>query len=424
MFRIIRPICLALASTWALNSAAITLKQAERLAIDRDSMTSALLHEAEAASARSVYASQLQDPQVDVMVSNLPVDTLSFSQEPMTQFRVGVVQKIPRGKSLEIKRNRALSQKSILAAMVQDRRLQIVRDVRLEWFEIQYWRHAKEIVQLNRGEFEELLEIVESLYKVGRIDQTDVIRAQIELSQLDDRLIGINEEMATSRARLRRWLGADIGRIEPEPLEVWARLESDPSIKQLEHALLSHPKILLLDNKIMVEELSVSLAKQAYRPSWSLGIAYGVRSGSNVDGSSKSDFLTTSVSFSLPVFNKRRQDKQLQEKTLNKQAAIDHRLNSLYELQRDLHLLLARSERIQARKRLYQQTILGQSNQQFHASLNAYQSNRGDFADVMRASIARLETQLILQRINSHAAALTAQLKYLIAAPFNKEAIR
>ena len=66
------------------------------------------------------FAGALDDPRLGLAILNLPADSFSFDEEPMTQKQISIAQKIPWFGKLDLKSQgatlKALRQKSILDA--------------------------------------------------------------------------------------------------------------------------------------------------------------------------------------------------------------------------------------------------------------------------------------------------------------------
>src|SRR5690606_37673923 len=80
-------------------------------------------------------SSNWPDPVLFAGLQNLPTDTFDFTQEPMTNLRVGVRQMLPQGDSLEIKQSMAQIGRAMQGVEQSMRRLQLTRDAQLAWFE-------------------------------------------------------------------------------------------------------------------------------------------------------------------------------------------------------------------------------------------------------------------------------------------------
>ena len=91
------------------------------------------------------------------------------------------------------------------------------------------------------------------------------------------------------------------------------------------------------------------------------------------------------------------------------------------ELDRDLHSRLrseyARWREYDHRIQLFESRILTQTTDLAHAALSAYQSDTGDFADVMRGYIDNLNAQLDYNRLQVEQAKSYAALANLGGIP-------
>ena len=76
----------------------------------------------------------------------------------------------------------------------------VLAATRIAWLDLYYWSKARELVRESRPFFDDLATITRSLYAVGRRNQQDVLRAELELSRLDDRLIDIERQQLRARA--------------------------------------------------------------------------------------------------------------------------------------------------------------------------------------------------------------------------------
>lgn len=90
------------AARQALVTEVLSLPEAIALAQQHDPWLQGNHHRQRAVEADSVAAGQLPDPQLSLGVANLPVDSLQFNQEPMTQLTVAVSQVFPRGQSRQL----------------------------------------------------------------------------------------------------------------------------------------------------------------------------------------------------------------------------------------------------------------------------------------------------------------------------------
>lgn len=390
---------LIVTSSIALCEGMLTLEQAEQIALIDEPGIMSQQWQAQSLSEQSIADGQLMDPKLQIGLSNMPTDTFEFDQENMTQFKVGIVQQFPSGDTLNIKQQKTQKQSELIQSRISERKLIIIKDIRLTFLEIYYWEQAKKTINKNKRLFSQLVNIVQSMFSVGRNNQQDLIRAQLELSRLDVRLTKITQKVNTQRSKLSRWLGAQKSSL---PLasklpELSIPVLSD-DFETLSQLFYSHPKIQEVDKKMEISRKDIDLAKESYKPGWGLNVSYGYRDN-NPNGMKRSDFLSAGVTIDLPLFTANRQDKKLLAKEHSYQSLKDKRVELLRQLVADLQEEAANEEQLHNRHQLYNNLLLPQAKQQAQASLLAYQSDQGDFADVMRAYIDELNANLDERRI-------------------------
>ncbi len=406
-------LCFALQGSWAQAATAqmLSLKEAESLALRDEPTIERFNASAGAMAERAIAKGQLPDPKLRFGLMNFPTDTFNRTQEPMTQVQLGVQQSFPRGDSLGITARQSVALSAAQRDLAADRTLKALQEVRLSWLELFYWQGAQRIVEQNSGLFSKLVEVTQQQYAVGRHNQQDVIRAQLERSLLDDRLEKIGIQQAESRAVLTRWTGPEAA-TRSLPGE-FPRLPEPPSRALLENALTAHPLIRSDLAKVTAGQEAVSLAREAYKPGWALGVNYGFRGGENFDGSERADFLSAFVTVDLPIFRSKRQDRQLSASQFDLQATRYARDERLRQLQQQLDGHYARWRHLSSRAALFKNTLLAQSRENAQAALLAYQNDVADFATLIRARITELDTQLQALRIRVDRAKAQVRLLYL-----------
>ncbi|NNG12776.1 MAG: hypothetical protein HKM88_05950, partial [Halobacteria archaeon] len=94
-------VLLALSSSSLHAIAALTLAEAEQLALSEDPAVAASRARSQALREDAVASGQLPDPKLKTGLFNLPLDTFDIDQEPTTQLRLGLQQTFPRGATLK-----------------------------------------------------------------------------------------------------------------------------------------------------------------------------------------------------------------------------------------------------------------------------------------------------------------------------------
>ena len=390
---------------------ALSLQEAERLALEKDPGIARFMAQADALTEQAVADGQLPDPKFRLGFLNFPTDSFSRTQEPMTQIQLGIQQAFPRGNSLSVKTRRTKAMSRAQRDRAREQGRLALRELRQSWLEHFYWVDAERIVQSNKGYFTQLVEVTQYQYAVGKQNQQDVLRAQLELSMLDDRLEKIRSQQDKSRAQLSKWVGSTMAN---RPLSsVFPKLASPPAQAVIEADLLEHPLVKVDQAQVKANQENVALAREAYKPGWSLGVYYGFRDGQNPNGDSRTDFFTAMVTVDVPIFHDKRQDRRLAASQYQVQAAMLARDERMRDLKEVLDAQYAEWKRLGERHDLYQHTLLLQAQNNAQAALLAYQNDTGDFASLMRARITELDTRLKALRIRVDRAKTQSRLLYL-----------
>ncbi len=402
---------------FAGNLNALNLKQAEQLAIQSDPSIESFKATSRSFVDESVADNTLPDPKLRLGAVNVPVDTFDLEQEQMTQLKVGIQQNFPRGNSLALKQQQSRFLSRSALAMADDARLKIIRDVRQSYLNLYYEVSAYQIIRETRRLFSELVKITESNYAAGRVNQQDVVLAGLELSRLDDRATKIQAREGTYRASLAQWIG-DLA---------WNTISSEfpelpdlPEKVDLNQLIPQHPLIRAEAAKVDASKQMKQIARQGYKPEWSLLFDYGFRSGNNPDGSERPDFATAMVSIDMPLFTGNRQDKTVassQQKITAARYAKDDRLRQLKQLYDNNYQLW---QRLGEREDLYKNSLLTAAKTNSKVALNAYQSGVSEFNTLMRANITELDVRLENLRIRVNRAIAKAQILY-VAGDFDNE---
>jgi len=375
----------------AQHNIPLTLAEAEDLALDQEPGHAALLARASAFEDHAVAAGQLPDPTMHMGLANYPISSGGFSTEGMTQAQLGFRQSFPSGKSRAFSTRRLESMSLEMSASADARVRDVLMNVRSGWLEIYYWQHAHDIVTESRPFFSDLVSVTRSLYAVGRKTQHDVLRAELELSRLDDRLIEINRRHMQAKAALSEWLGPAANRPVASNRPAWEQL---PAVEVLRTGLLSHPALRAADANVDAQRAGVELAEERKKPGWALDLGYGYRDGNLPNGDPRSDFVSLSVTMDLPFFSKNRQDRSLAAALSERSASEFEKNELLRRLSSQLDSEYAHWQDLTRRIALYESLILGLSENQAQSALLAYQSEVGDFDDVMRGYIDDLNTRL------------------------------
>jgi len=392
------------------NLHALTLNQAEELALRADPLVERFEATSRSFEEESIAVNTLPDPKLRVGAVNVPVDSFDFRQEQMTQVKLGIQQSFPAGDTLELKHEVSKSLSRASLAMADDARSKILRDVRETFFNLHYEISAHQIINETRLLFADLVTITESIYAAGRVSQQDVVLANLELSRLDDRTTKIQAREEGYRAVLAQWIGeiawGDVSKEFPP-------LPDLPEEVDLNRVIPQHPMIRSETAKVEASRKSTDVARQDYKPGWSATLDYGFRSGYNPDGSSRPDFATALVSLDIPLFTGDRQDRTVASGEQKTAAARHSKDDKLRILKRFYEKNYSLWQRLGERELIYKNSLLTSARNNSVTALTAYQSGVSEFNTLMRAEITELDVRLEDLRVRVDRAIAQSKLLYI-----------
>ena len=190
------------------NGEELSLQKVVKTAVINDSWLLGNKYSQEAIEESSIAAGTYSDPKITIGASNLPTDTFDLNQEAMTQLKIGVSQMFPRGNSLEIKKEQLRLQSSQYPYQREDRKGKLTVQISQLWLEAYKNQESINLIEKNRSLFEQLADIAESNYSstLGKTRQQDIVRAQLELTKLEDRLTILKQKKDKAILSLSQWL--------------------------------------------------------------------------------------------------------------------------------------------------------------------------------------------------------------------------
>ncbi|NMM41854.1 TolC family protein [Pseudoalteromonas arctica] len=417
-FAVLKSSFLALMLTTAIpaHSNELSLDEALSYALDNEPWLTASKYQQAAVQAQSLAAGTLPDPVLTLGLMNLPTDGFAFDQEGMTQLKVGVSQMFSRGDSLALKQH-ALAQSAQQYPWLRADRLAQVKTIVIEsWLNAYRAQQSIALIEQDKALFSQLIDITESSYasSVGKTRQQDIIRAQLELTRLEDKLVMLELQFESAKKRLSQWLPITMltqpvsaKRYDVAPLVDFAQLE----FAQLMPLLMAHPAIVAIDKTVAVKQTEVEVAKQGYKPQFGVNMGYGYRDDTPM-GDYRADLFSVGVSVDLPLFTDNRQDQQVNAAIAMAEAVKTQKLIALQKLKGMYFKEFSQLAQLAKRDALYQTKLLPQMAEQAQATLNAYTRDDGDFSEVIRARISELNAKIDALNIEIDQQIIIARLNY------------
>ncbi|MFH2056281.1 MAG: TolC family protein [bacterium] len=356
------------------------------------------------------YEGALPDPVFNYAKFIESVETRVGPQEQ----RFGIMQSIPWFGTLGARKDISLAAADAAYQRFESQRLRLFYQVKSAYYD--YYLVSREL-QITNENFE-LLKFWESVtrtrYKVGLQRHPDVIKAQVELGKLEDRLQSLEELHKPAAAQLRALLHLpEVVQLPmPDTISVAeAELNDDSLIAAIRS---NNPDLLALGQNIEMEAARARLAgKQSY-PNFTVGVDY-IQTGPALNpdmAESGKDPWMVGVGVSLPIWFGKNKARRAEAEARQRSAE--------YALEEQRDQLTAYSVRVlfehddAARKTaLYRDGLVPKAEQSLNASYGAYQAGGADFLSVLDAQRQLLDFQLTVERERVRLAKRAAELEML-----------
>ena len=356
------------------------LASAIRLAVSANPDLSAMEMRIEASRQRAVQSDAFPDPELEVGIKDLPVSSPSLTRDNFTMEMITARQSLPGAGKLAARRASADAATSNEIAQHSVHAVGIAADVAEAFFGIAELDRRLAILERSRDRLRATSASARERYRVGKGAQTDVLRANLETTALDDRAAALSSE--------RRVLAAKFNALQNRPartpVEPVGSLDPLPAIADASAVALEAeekgPALASARATVRRAEEQLRLAQLERRPDWMLSTYYGRRERFE-------DLAGASVSVNLPLAHPRRLEARRAEAEAELSAARADLEAVRNEIRRDVEAAEAELERNVVQERLYRTTILPQAEINYRAAEESYAVGQIDFETYVRAAL-------------------------------------
>ncbi|HHM04743.1 MAG TPA: TolC family protein [Gammaproteobacteria bacterium] len=341
----------------------------------------ALRSRAAALAARPVREGALPEPRLMVNLVNLPLNEPDPGATPMTQLQAGISQVLPYPGKRSLKQAAAEQEAAAAREEVAEERLQLARAVRRSWWEAFYLQRTLEVLRRNDTLLGQFVDIARAKYEVGQGLLQDLSLAEVERAKLREWQLRVQGAQAAARVRLNTLLDRPATTALALPGEVDTTLAPAPSFEVLLVAAERlRPVLHARRHQVDAAQRRLELARKEYYPDFQIAALYGAREG-------RSDMGSVLFSMNLPLRTGTRQDPLREQRGLELRHSQQQLAARRARVAGDIATALARYRQARAQVLEFTGTLLPQARQTVESMLAAYQVNKVDFLNLVRAQI-------------------------------------
>lgn len=317
---------------------------------------------------------------------------------------------------LQLKGNAAAEAARAEKARYDAAKFKLFYQVQEAYYEYYYLARAIAVTQENLSYVQYLESVARTGYSAGIAPYADVVRTQVELGKLEDRLKTLDDQAEPIAARLN----AALNRPSDAPIFWPGKLEEEKASFTPEQLLSwlkeSNPDLKALDFQAAGAKWDIDLAKKEFFPDITLGLQ-GIDTGAAVmkptPPDSGKDAVIASVSINLPIWwDKYRAEER--EAEARYRSFLRERADRENRLVTDVKWAYYKYRDAERKIDLYQSALLPEAKQAFEVSIQGYQTGQVTFVNVVDAIRVLLEFELSYERAFADRAQRLAELEMLV----------
>ncbi len=275
----------------------------------------------------------------------------------------------------------------------------VVEQLKVAYFNLAYLQQTLGVLLRDDKLLGEMEQIAESHYRVGKGNQAEVLKAQLQHTRILHEITMHHREVGQLQAQIKQLLGRaqDSPDILTEPLRERALPAGSADLIQ---GLRQHnPEIAFRQQLAKSGDKQVELAQKEFRPDFGLQYMY-----QNTDRKFRDYYMLT---FTVTLPNRGRRQAELA-------AAAEHQKTAVSELDAEIQRRLAevQSQYVVAQTsgeqlRIYREGLIPQAEATYRAALAAYQANRENFETLISSFRDLLDFEEQYQKeLSEHESAL------------------
>jgi outer membrane protein TolC len=331
--------------------------------------------------------------------------------------RFGLVQTFPWFGKLELQGGAAAEAAQSEKERYEAAKLKLFYQVKEAYYEYYYLARSILVAEENLGLMQQLESVARAQYAAGFTPYSNVVRAQVELGKIEDRVQTMKELREPIAARLNAALNRPADAFLPWPKSVKEETVSVDQERLLAWLKENNPDLKAVSFMAEREKTNIALARKNFYPDITLGME-AVDTGEALNPAatpdSGKDPIVASISINLPIWwGKYRAGER--EALARYEAFMDERSDQENRLAADLKLAVYKYRDAERKVNLYRDTLVPKAIQSLEVSMQTFQTGLGNFLDLIDSIRTLLEFQLAFERAFADRAQRLAEIEMIVA---------
>jgi len=332
-------------------------------------------------------AGVLPDPRISYSYYVRDVETRVGPQN----HKIGVSQKFPWFGKLKLKTESSASMAEFEQQRYEITKQELLYKIKKAYHDYYFLGESIKIAAENIQLLSYFEEIIRTKYTVGTAEHSAIIRTQVELGKLEDRLATLNDVADSVKARFNLVLNRDIDALLPFPNNI-PDYQLEISNKMLLSMISDNsPELKAINSLLERNTIAVDLAKKNYYPDLTVGFSYIVTGESEMDVTDNGkDPLMLMFSINLPVWRSKYRAIE-NEARANSEAYKEKKQEKENNLYAHAQAILQGYLTAERRLVLYQHTLIPKAHESLEVVQLGYVTGKSEFLDLIDAQRTLLQ---------------------------------
>ena len=364
------------------------------LAVKANPEISMLRHQIDALKEQEKASVVWKDPVVMVEYSNIPWESPSLGEHPMSGVQFKLQQTFPFPGKNDRRQAVAEAQVDLKRLEVQELKNQLAAKVKQFYWRLSLVQRRTEIRNKHIGIVGRLLEAVQAKYASGSANQQDILKLHVLKEKLTDEI----QDLGQSGRELKAMINSALHRNIDTPIEAneqiplircTATLDQLIQLAEKERVLLKFWK-----KKAQAERLAAEKELYEGRPDITLWTGYRIRK--EVDMDRGDDFFSVGLSVPIPIDYTDRYDAKRRACLADSLASEEKYNLVLDEISFAIEKSLSKWERSCDKVNTYNEQLIPQAEATLEAALSAWQVGRTEFSSLYQAEVQLLNFEEVV----------------------------
>ncbi|HEV2234717.1 MAG TPA: TolC family protein, partial [Terriglobia bacterium] len=322
--------------------------------------------------------STLPDPQIVLQQLNVgsPRPFAGYTNSDFAYTGLGISQDIPYPGKLRLRGEAAARDADAARQHFDSVRRTVIEQLKAVYFHLAYIQSTLSVLDRDGKLLEQIEKLAEAHYRVGQGSQAEVLKAQLQRTELLKEIAMHHQEMWTLEAQLKQILNRapDSPDLQTETLtETPLPYTSDELLARVRTA---DPEVGGEQEMVRRQSVQLEIARKDAYPDFNVQYAW------QHTGPQFRDYYMLTLGVKIPIFRSRKQHPEVAQavEELNRsRREYEGAIQQAYFDVRDQYLAAKTGDEL---LKIYREGLIPQATATFQAGLAAYQSNRMDLQAV------------------------------------------